>query len=116
MGPSLAKLMDDTTVDPISYISRSPSNSFIMLPVNETSVSLLFSQFNPCKASLTIPNKLVSGAHGPLAMPFTALFNESIASGVVPEVLKISRVTQIHKSGLMSDAGKLQAHINPLSF
>ena len=47
----------------------------------------------PNKASLTIPNKLVSVAHEPLAMPSTALFNESVISGTVPEVLKISRVT-----------------------
>ena len=86
MGSSLAKPIDDTTVDLISYISKSPSNSFIMSPVNETSVSLLFSQVNPNKASLTIPNKLVSVAHEPL-------FNESVISGTVPEVLKISRVT-----------------------
>ena len=64
-----------------------------MSPVNETSVSLLFSQLNPNKVSLTVPNKLVSVAHEPLAMPFTALFNESVASGVVPEVLKLSSVT-----------------------
>lgn len=93
MGPSLAKPIDDTTVDLISYISKSPSNSFIMSPVNETSVSLLISQVNPNKASLTIPNKLVSVAHEPLAMPSTASFNESVISGTVPEVLKISRVT-----------------------
>ena len=104
-GPSLVELIDDTTVDPISYIIKSASNSFIMSLVNETSVSLPFSQLNPNKASLTIPNKLVSVAHEPLAIPFAALFNESIASGVVPEVLKISRVTLIHKSGLMSVAG-----------
>ena len=76
-----------------------------MSPVNETSVSFLFSQLNPNKVSLTVPNKPVSVAHEPLAMPFTALFNESVASGVVPELLKISSVTPIHKSGLMSDAG-----------
>ena len=80
-GPSLVELIDDNTVDPISYIIKSPSNSFIMSPVNETSVSLLCSQLNPNKASLTVPYKLVSEAHGPLAMPFTALFNESVASG-----------------------------------
>ena len=43
----LVELIDDTTVDPISYIIKSPSNSFIMSPVNETSVSLLFSQPSP---------------------------------------------------------------------
>ena len=64
------------------------------------------SQLNPNKVSLTVPNKLVSVAHEPLAMPFTELYSESVALGVVPEVLKISRVTPSHKSsGLMSDVG-----------
>ena len=80
-----------------------------MSPVNETSVSLLFSQLNPNKVSLTVPNKLVRVAHEPLAMPFTALFNESVASGVVPEVLKMSSAIPIHKSGLMSDAGNYRS-------
>ena len=69
VGPSLAQLIDDTNVDPISCISKSPCNSFIVSPVHETSVSLLFSQLYPNKASLTILNKLVSVAHEPLAMP-----------------------------------------------
>ena len=42
-------------------------------------------------------------------MPFTALFNESVTSGVVPEVLKISSAIPIHKSGLMSDAGNYRS-------
>jgi len=51
-------------------------------------------------------------------MHFTALFNESVASGVVPEVLKISRVTPSHKSsGLMSDAGNYRpiSSLSPFS-
>ena len=42
-------------------------------------------------------------------MPFTALFNESVASGVVPEVLKISSAIPIHESGLTSDAGNYRS-------
>ena len=51
-------------------------------------------------------------------MPFTALFNESVASAVVPEVLKISSVTPGHKSsGLMSDVGNYRpiSSLSPFS-
>ena len=54
-----------------------------MSPVNETSVSLLFFQLNPNEVSLTVPNKLISVAHEPLATPFTTLLDTSVASGKV---------------------------------
>jgi hypothetical protein len=59
VGPSLADLIKNTNVDPISYINNLPSSCFIMSPVNETNVSILFSQLNPNKTSLDIPNKLI---------------------------------------------------------
>ena len=57
-----------------------------MSPENEADVSILFSQLNPSKSSLDIPNKLVRLAHQSLAIPFALLYNESILSGTVPDV------------------------------
>jgi hypothetical protein len=104
VGPSLADFIENTNVDPISYINNSPSTSFIMSPVNETNVSLLFSQLNSNKTSLDIPNKLIKIACRPLAVPFTLLYNESIAKGSVPEVLKISKVIPIYKNGITTES------------
>ena len=104
VGSSLSDLIENPNVDPISYISKSPPNSLTMSPVSEANVSLLFSQLNPNKASLDIPNKLIKIAAGPLSVPFTLLYNESILNGSVPKVLKISKVTPIYKSGLMTEA------------
>jgi hypothetical protein len=75
-----------------------------MFPVNETNVSLLFSQLNPNKDSPDIPNKLIKIACRPLAVPFTLLYNESIANGIVPEVLKISKVIPIYRNGITTES------------
>jgi hypothetical protein len=37
-------------------------------------------------------------------VPFTLLYNESIAKGSVPEVLKISKVIPIYKSGITTES------------
>ena len=76
-----------------------------MSPVNEADVSLFFSQLNPSKVSLDIPNKLVRLAHHLLSVPLTMLYNESIISGIVPDVLNVSKVTLVYKSGVMTESG-----------
>jgi hypothetical protein len=82
-----------------------------MSPVNEADVSLLFSQLNPSKVSLDIPNKLVRLAHHLLSVPLTMLYNESIISGIVPDVLKVSKVTPVYKSGVMTvTANRIRAY------
>ena len=88
-----------------------------MLPVNEASVSLLLSQLNPNKASLDIPNKLVGIAHEQLSIPLTLLYNESISSGIVPDLLKVSKVIPIYKSGIMTESNNYRpiSILSPLS-
>ena len=46
---------------------------------------------------LDIPNKLIKIASEPLSIPFTYIYNQSIANGIVPDVFKISRVPPIHQ-------------------
>ena len=104
VGTSLADLIENTNVDPISYINNSsPAPSFFMSPITEENVSLLFSQLNADNTSLDIPNKLIKMACGSLVVPFTLLYNESISTGIVPKVLKISKVIPIYKSGIMTE-------------
>lgn len=103
VGPSLAGRIDLSATYPISYIKNSPNSSFVLSQVSETDVCENFSQLNPSKSSLDIPNKMVKIACTPLSKIFTPLFNESIHQGVVPQTLKISRVTPIYKSGVVTD-------------
>ena len=51
------------------------------------------------------PNKLIKLASEPLSKPFTVIYNESILTGKVPELFKISKVTPICKSGAVTKLG-----------
>ena len=62
------------------------SNKKICLFHQEAQVFTLFAGLKDNKASLNVPNKLIKLASGPLSMPFTRIYNESILSGQVPAV------------------------------
>ena len=38
-----------------------------------------------------------------LSKPFTYIYNESIKTGVVPDIFKISQVTPVYKNGLITE-------------
>ena len=105
VGQSLASTIDHYDEEPTKYITKSPVSSFIISPVEATQVCRLFQNLNENKTSLDIPNKLIQIASEPLSIPFTYIYNQSIANGIVPDVFKISRVTPIYKSGEVTDTG-----------
>ena len=47
------------------------------------------------KSSIDIPNNLIKLAAEPLSAPFTKIYNQSIQTGVVPNILKVSQVTPV---------------------
>ncbi len=70
-----------------------------MSPITETQVLNLFLGLDSNKVSIDIPNNMIKIAAYELSPIFTNIFNESISTGVVPDILKISRITPIYKSG-----------------
>lgn len=98
VGPNLAKQIPSTTICPTDYITNSPTTSFMMSPVSVNEVTNLFKSLDDNKSSIGVPNKLIKIAAKQLAMPFTYIYNESFESGIVPNPLKISRVTPVFKS------------------
>ena len=54
---------------------------------------------NENKSSITISNSIIR-----IASPiFTCIYNESIISRIVPNILKVSRITPIYKNGIEND-------------
>ena len=47
----------------------------------------------------------------PLSVPFTQIYNQSIETGIVPNILKVSQVTPVYKSGDATDP----ANYKPIS-
>ena len=46
----------------------------------------------------------------------TQIYNESIATGIVPNLPKISRITPIHKNGIATDPGNFRPIVILSSF
>ena len=85
------------------YISSSSINSFVMENVTEAQVSNLFKNLDTNKSSIDIPNKLIKIAAEPLSVPFRQIYNQSIETSIVPNILKVSRVTPVYISGDATD-------------
>jgi hypothetical protein len=79
-----------SNLQPISYISNAAVPSFFMSPITETQVLNLFLGLDSNKVSIDIPNNMIKIAAYELSPIFTNIFNESISTGVVPDILKIS--------------------------
>ena len=93
VSPNLAnKLNDDPTISPTQYINYSPSSSFVMSPLSELQVFTLFSNLDENKSYINIPNKFIKMAASSLASPFPKIYNESIETGIVPDIFKFSRI------------------------
>jgi hypothetical protein len=89
-----------SNLQPISYISNAAVPSFFMSSITETQVLNLFLGLGSNKVSIDIPNNnMIKIAAYELSPIFTNIFNESISIGVVPDILKMSRITSIYKSG-----------------
>ena len=117
VGPNLANLIPSTNDDPTKYITNSPTSSFFMSPVTEEYVCQLFSELNVNKSSLDISNKMIKLASRALSIPFAYIFNQSISTGIVPNALKIFKVTPVYKKGVMTDPNNYRpiATLSPFS-
>ena len=73
--------------------------------MDSAQVELALSGLDRHKASIDILKYLIKIASNLLSTPLTNLFNESIESGIVPDIFKISKVTPVFKSGAVTDPG-----------
>ena len=74
-----------------------------MTSVAEYQVQCLFNGLDGSKTSISVSSTLIRMASSILSPLFTTIYNESINTGVVPDILKISRITPIYKSGNSAD-------------
>jgi len=65
----------------------------------------MFMTLDKNKSSIDMPNNLIKLAAEPLSALFTKIYNESIQTGVVPNILKVSQVTPVYKSGDFTNPG-----------
>ena len=56
-----------------------------------------FRSLNDHKSSLDIPNKLIKIAAQLLSIPLTYTCKQSIKTGIVPDILKVSQISPVYK-------------------
>ena len=104
IGPNLASTIH-SSIKPDAFLPATHSSSFFLSTVDSAQVELALSGLDRHKATIDIPNYLIKIASNLLSTPLTSLFNESIESGIVPDIFKISKVTPVFKTGAVTDPG-----------
>ena len=94
IGPNLASTIH-SSIKPDAFLPATHSSSFFLSTVDSAQVELALSGLDRHKATIDIPNYLIKIASNLLSTPLTSLFNESIESGIVPDIFKISKVTPV---------------------
>ena len=97
VGQNLAKRIENCDGSATQFIRSTPAASFVVSCVTETQVCSLFRSLNDHKSSLDIPNKLIKIAAQPLSIPLTYIYNQSIETGIVPDILKVSQISPVYK-------------------
>ena len=90
VGPNLADKIPNHQTNPTSYITRPIPNSFVFRSILVHEVSGQIQNININKATIGIPSICVKLAGNHLSEALTTIYNNSIAQGTVPDILKIS--------------------------
>ena len=92
-------------------IKRSFRDSFTFRSILVHEVYDLIMGINLNKSTIGIPKKCIKLASNHIRECLTSIFNQSLQQGVVPDILKISKVTPIDKGGETTDP----ANYRPIS-
>jgi hypothetical protein len=63
----------------------------------------LILQLNQNKSTIAIPQRCIKLANGQISEALSIIFNNSLLQGIVPDILKISKITQVDKGGVSTD-------------
>ena len=104
VGANLARGIPSTSVDPLSYLIDTES-SFSFQKITANDVANLISKLDTKKATGldNIPGKFLKMAGDIVAPSLSAIFNQSMSTGIFPFDWKKARVTPIFKNGNKTD-------------
>ena len=93
------------------YIRGAFQNSFMFrgIYIQEVHDAIMGLKLN--KSSIGIPQKFIKLACDYISETLTIIFNQSLLQGIVPDILKISKVTPVDKGGETTDP----ANYRPIS-
>lgn len=103
IGEKLALKMDSTNldIDFMSFLTNKPSCRFEFEVVNEEFISKCIDNLKSKNSSGYdhISSKLLKASKNSLSEPLTVIINQSLKSGIFPDLLKIAKVVPIFKKG-----------------
>ena len=107
IGPKLiSKLEIKPDDDPIKYLHPNDSNqkfSFKLMSEESVLRSLKMLKSDKSRGPDGVPTNLVKDATKFIAKPLAMIFNASLATGIVPNVWKLAKITPIFKTGARNE-------------
>ena len=103
IGRKLADKLPRTDMDPTHYITRSFQKSFMFRGICTQEVYDAITNINLQKSTIGTPQRCIKLARNYISEVLTIIFNESLLQGIVPDVLKVSKVTPVDKGGEVMD-------------
>ena len=108
VGNNLSQNPPTSARNPTNYIKQSYLNSFVFRGILMHEVQHIIMGLDLNKSSIGVPSRCVK-----LSCPFfrealTKIFNHSLEQGIVPNILKISKITPVDKGGDAADPTNYQ--------
>ena len=100
IGPTLAKKINHSNIEPTSYINEYVPESMFVSPTDGTEVSNIISSLKEASSGYDdVTSKIVKVSYEDYIQPLTHVINLSLVNGIVPQELKIAKVIPLFKNG-----------------
>jgi hypothetical protein len=98
-GSNLANKLPRSQLDPLQFINCSFPNSFVFNAVSSYEILDLINNLNTNTSSIGTPVRFIKLARNNISEALAEVINLSLAQGVVPDIIKISKVIPVYKGG-----------------
>lgn len=100
VGPSLARSIISTGIDPVSLIPNQNPETMFLRPTDETEVTNIINDLRSCAPGPDgIPSSILKETSIYFSTILTHLINLSFSEGYFPDELKIAKIKPLFKSG-----------------
>ena len=104
IAPELDSKLPHSNINPIDYLKGNYPNSMVVPIITTYEMnSVIKSLKNKNSGINDISASIIKSNSNLLSVPLTILFNQSVANGTFPDLLKTAKITPIHKSGPHDD-------------
>ena len=99
VGKSLSQKLPTSARNPFSYIKQTYLNSFVFRGILIHEVQDIIMGLDLNKSSIGVPLRCVKLSCPFISEALTKIFNLSLNQGIVPDILKISKITPVDNGG-----------------